>query len=369
MPIVWKTSPGSRKRDFGSVHFYNWRGTAEQWIKEGKPAIHRTWLCSPRFRPTTSDCCAIGSWSLGSWLSFAKTVSGSQVVDLSTLIRRQIRPDDHLLTPPASSLPLSLRWPPPARPREPSLAPAARRVQENDDPAQASQDRSPLLGLAGQGLGRVEAAPRDRDPRHRCALPPRRPAPHPRAHSLTIDPAAQPDVSGPKGDHGPPACLRLAVSPSRPLKADATTIPQARGPGCAGGGRLSAPREGPLYWLCARRAWSSARGSDAVVSRRGEGQRRGAGLRDRGGRGWGGARRLGDARAAEVGEEGRHGERSLDGGEDAEAAATAGTGEDIEVEHAAHQRRPGPGARGAAALDGVASASCAFGSGCWAAVA
>lgn len=39
--------------------------------------------------------------------------------------------------------------------------------------------------------------------------------------------------------------------------------------------------------------------------------------------------------------------RVLDGGEDAQLAAAAGTGEDIESEHAAHQRRPRPRPRGA----------------------
>jgi len=33
-----------------------------------------------------------------------------------------------------------------------------------------------------------------------------------------------------------------------------------------------------------------------------------------------------------VGEDGLHGERVLDGGEDAQPAATVGTGQDIEVE-------------------------------------
>jgi hypothetical protein len=47
-----------------------------------------------------------------------------------------------------------------------------------------------------------------------------------------------------------------------------------------------------------------------------------------------------------MGENGPHGERVEDGGDDAQPAATPGTGQDIEVEHAAHQRRPGPGARG-----------------------
>lgn len=33
----------------GVVHFYNGRGTAEQWIKEGKHALNRTHLCCLRF--------------------------------------------------------------------------------------------------------------------------------------------------------------------------------------------------------------------------------------------------------------------------------------------------------------------------------
>ena len=32
------------------VRFYNKRGTAEQWIKEGKQATHWTWLSCHRFR-------------------------------------------------------------------------------------------------------------------------------------------------------------------------------------------------------------------------------------------------------------------------------------------------------------------------------
>jgi hypothetical protein len=48
-----------------------------------------------------------------------------------------------------------------------------------------------------------------------------------------------------------------------------------------------------------------------------------------------------------VGEDGLHGARVLDGGEDAQLAATAGAGEDIEIEHAAHQGGPGPRAWGA----------------------
>ncbi len=50
-----------------------------------------------------------------------------------------------------------------------------------------SHDRSPLLGLAGQGLGRVEAASPDRDPRHR---PPMAAAPLPRALDHALRPAS-----------------------------------------------------------------------------------------------------------------------------------------------------------------------------------
>ena len=35
----------------GVVHFYNGRGTAEQWIKEGKYALHWTRLSCQRFVP------------------------------------------------------------------------------------------------------------------------------------------------------------------------------------------------------------------------------------------------------------------------------------------------------------------------------
>src|SRR5437879_4411411 len=86
-----------------------------------------------------------------------------QVVDLSALIRRESRRDDHPLAPPASTSPVPLRRPSPARPREPGLAPPARRVQEDEASAQASHDGSPLLARAGQGLGWVAAVPRDRN--------------------------------------------------------------------------------------------------------------------------------------------------------------------------------------------------------------
>jgi len=66
-----------------------------------------------------------------------------------------------------------------------------------------------------------------------------------------------------------------------------------------------------------------------------------------GGEGAGGAGGRGDAGAGQVGEDGLYDEGGLDGGNDAQPGATAGTGEDVEAERAAQQRRPGPGARGA----------------------
>jgi len=38
------------------VHFYNQRGTAEQWIKEGKEATHWTRLSCPASGPMRCDC-------------------------------------------------------------------------------------------------------------------------------------------------------------------------------------------------------------------------------------------------------------------------------------------------------------------------
>src|SRR5213593_2507888 len=70
------------------------------------------------------------------------------------------------------------------------------------------------------------------------------------------------------------------------------------------------------------------------------------GLGDQGRCGWGRAGPLGGERAAEVSEDGAGHGPVLDGGDDAQPAATAGTGENIEIEHAVHQRRPGPGVRG-----------------------
>src|SRR6266446_5178460 len=63
-----------------------------------------------------------------------------QVVDLSALIRTQSQLDDPSPAPPASIPSLPVRRPPPARPREPGLAPPARRLQANGDPAATAQN-------------------------------------------------------------------------------------------------------------------------------------------------------------------------------------------------------------------------------------
>src|SRR5207237_6245733 len=73
-------------------------------------------------------------------LSLAKTPAGSQVVDLSALIRRESRLDDPSPAPRASTPALPLRRPPPARSREPRLAPATRRLQAKGDPASTTQN-------------------------------------------------------------------------------------------------------------------------------------------------------------------------------------------------------------------------------------
>ena len=37
------------------LRFYNKRGTAEQWIKEGRRAVRMTWLSCHRFRSNTKE--------------------------------------------------------------------------------------------------------------------------------------------------------------------------------------------------------------------------------------------------------------------------------------------------------------------------
>jgi ribonuclease Z len=95
----------------------------------------------------------------GAKLSFAKTSAGSQVVDLSVMTRALSELDDHAHAPAASAPPLP-RWRPlPARPREPGLAPATRRLQANHGPTPHyveligfSGSCSPESGPDGDGL-------------------------------------------------------------------------------------------------------------------------------------------------------------------------------------------------------------------------
>ena len=87
--------------------------------------------------------------------------------------------------PPASTPPVPLRRPPPARPGEPRPAPATRRVQENGDPAEASPRLIGSSGSGWPGSGPGGGSPPHRDPRHRPALAA---APLPRA----LDPALRP---------------------------------------------------------------------------------------------------------------------------------------------------------------------------------
>src|SRR6267142_1413246 len=81
-----------------------------------------------------------------------------QVIDLAGLIQRKFRPYGHPLAPPASTASPPLRRSPPCRPGEPGLAPPARRLQEDGDPAEGVQDRPTLLGRAVEGVGGLEQA-------------------------------------------------------------------------------------------------------------------------------------------------------------------------------------------------------------------
>ena len=94
------------------------------------------------------------------------------------------------------------------------------------------------------------------------------------------------------------------------------------------------------------RRWARQGGAGA-----GQGSIERRSVRDRGGGGRGRARTLG--RAAPVGEDGLHGAGILHGGDDAEAAATAGAGQDFEIEHAAHEPRTRPWGSGGAGRGGV----------------
>ena len=124
-----------------------------------------------------------------------------QVVDLSALIRTKSELDDHPPAPPASTPPVPLRRPPPARPGEPRLAPAARRVQ---DERRLGPDCARWIASCGSGLARVWAGWRQAlvivIARHRPAVAA---APLPRA----LDQALRPPSGGPpadqRGDHRP----------------------------------------------------------------------------------------------------------------------------------------------------------------------
>src|SRR5438477_9913456 len=93
-----------------------------------------------------------------------------QVIDLAGLIQRKFRPYGHPLAPPASTASPALRRSPPCRPGEPGLAPPARRLQEDGDPAEGAQERPTLLGRAVEGVGGLEACSRHRVAQHRSAV-------------------------------------------------------------------------------------------------------------------------------------------------------------------------------------------------------
>jgi hypothetical protein len=105
-------------------------------------------------------------------LSIAKTALASQAVDLSFRIRPLSQLDDLSPAPPVSPSPLPLRWPPPAGHREPGFAPPARRLQADDDAAQASYDGpTPTVGSPRQAGRHIGATPTVLFHRRRPASP------------------------------------------------------------------------------------------------------------------------------------------------------------------------------------------------------
>src|SRR5467141_4542500 len=149
-------------------------------------------------------------------LSFAKTPSGEQVVDLSALIQRQSEPDDHPPAPSAPTPPVPVRRPPPARPGEPRLAAATGRLQADGEPAEASTERSAPLGLAVQGVARLEAGPRHRGSRH-CAALAATPLSPPLGHPFRAPPGGPPARR--RRDQSPGQAHRLPAAPEAPLAA------------------------------------------------------------------------------------------------------------------------------------------------------
>jgi hypothetical protein len=161
--------------------------------------------------------------------------------------------------------------------------------------------------------------------------------------------------------------IRTTTPPRSERRAPAPTHSQDKGPlsavGPARGGAANRPRPPgqapspsgtrPVRESVTRLAGDRPLGAKDAAPAGGPsqgatvGSRRGAAT-DQCDGGRGGARRLRGVCAAEVGEDGAHDRGVLHSGDDPQPAATAGTGEDIEIEHAAHQRGPGPRARGGA---------------------
>src|SRR5712664_3888437 len=82
-----------------------------------RPNGARLWWCSTS-RPST--CCGTSNSECSAPV-LRQNLGRRLVVDLSALIRREFRLDDHPLAPRASTPPVPLRRPPPARCREPCL--------------------------------------------------------------------------------------------------------------------------------------------------------------------------------------------------------------------------------------------------------
>jgi hypothetical protein len=113
-----------------------------------------------RFGPVKTrwpDSCGARPASRASSCPSPKSHPADQAVDPSALIRRQSPSHHRHAAPPAPTLSVPLRQPPPARSRKPRLAPAARRVPEDGAPAPPPLRRGDRLvwvwAVPGCGLG------------------------------------------------------------------------------------------------------------------------------------------------------------------------------------------------------------------------
>src|SRR5436309_2277064 len=103
-------------------------------------------------------------------LSFAKSLCGSQAVDLSAPIRRESLPMITLLLHLFRLFPFLCGGHRQLALENLALRPPARSLQEDGDPAEVARQRSALLGRDVEDVGGLEASSRHRVTRHCSAM-------------------------------------------------------------------------------------------------------------------------------------------------------------------------------------------------------